>query len=70
MKTINVNEYTYVLHKYPGTIKISNEDYEKFNNREISKEEMLEKYSIDYAGYSEPDYDCFLDDKTEYEILK
>lgn len=66
MKTIDFIEYTYVLHAYDATVEISNDDFQKLENNEITIDDIVKKYNdIDY-GCSEPIYDMSYVDSLEY----
>ena len=58
MKTIFFNEYSYVLHKYPVEMKISEEDYKNLK-KDLDLESVLEKndYDFEFSGESETLYD-------------
>ena len=58
MSTIYFYEHSYVLHNNPATLEISEEDFQKLENKEITMEDITNKYSnINYKGYSKPIYD-------------
>ena len=58
LRTIYFNEQSYVLHNYPATLEISEEDFYKLENKDITMEEIIDKYSnINYEGYSKPIYE-------------
>lgn len=60
MKTIDFREFTYVLNIYRGTVEISNEDYNLLEKEEITMHDIMNKYELDYNGYSDP---CYEDSK-------
>lgn len=65
MKTIEFTEYTYVLHAYPATMEISEEDFKKIENDEIKIEDIIDKYEVDYCDSEQLD-DSYVD---SYEYL-
>lgn len=67
MKKIYFTEYTYVLHEYPGEVEISDCDYFKLKNSEISMNDIMENYNLEYDGYSNPDYEDFKFDSIQWE---
>ncbi|MDA7817061.1 hypothetical protein N9A28_02605 [Sulfurimonas sp.] len=57
-KKIIFEEFTFVLHRYPVEVEISNEDCELLENKTISLSDIVEKYSVEY-GSDEIIYDDF-----------
>lgn len=66
MKRIEFTEYTYVLNEYTGEVEISDEDYLKLKNEEITMEFIMDKYELDYDG-SQQLYDDSRFDSIEWE---
>lgn len=56
MKKITFNEYSYVLHRYPIEVEISDEDFKLLSKGELTLEEITDKYNVNY-GCSVPIYD-------------
>lgn len=50
MKTITIYEYTYLMHKYDGTISITDEEFIQLHNQDIDADYLASKYSINYSG--------------------
>nr|WP_321267762.1 hypothetical protein [uncultured Sulfurimonas sp.] len=61
-KKIGFDEFTFVLHRYPLEVEISNEDYKLLENKDITLEDIIDKYDVEYDGYSEQLDDCEIED--------
>lgn len=67
-KKISFDEYSFVLHRYPLEVKISDEDYKLLENKEIDLGDIIGKYQVEYDGNSEQLDDCEIED-CHYENL-
>jgi hypothetical protein len=54
MKKIYCNEYTYVCHRYDIEVVISESDFEKLENNEITIDDICSRYEVNYVGPSRP----------------
>lgn len=70
MKKIHFNEFNYVLNAYPVEMLVSDEDYKRLENNEVTLEDLIsENNNLEY-GVAEPLYDIsYLDEDEPYELL-
>lgn len=70
MKKIHFNEFNYVLNAYPVEMLVSDEDYKRLENNEVTLEDLIsENNNLEY-GVAEPLYDIsYLDEDEPYEPL-
>lgn len=70
MKKIHFNEFNYVLNAYPVEMLVSDEDYKRLENNEVTLEDLIsENNNLEY-GVAEPLYDIsYLDENEPYELL-
>ena len=61
-KKIGFDEFTFVLHRYPLKVEISNEDYKLLETKEIDLGDIISKYNVEYDGCSEQLDDCEIED--------
>jgi hypothetical protein len=50
MKVINFCEYRMVLHTYYGDVEISDEDYKSLESKNLSMEDIMNKYELNFSG--------------------
>jgi len=60
-KKIEFDEYTYVLHRYPVEVEVSNEDFELIKKGTLALNKIVYKYDVEY-GCDEVIYDDFIFD--------
>ena len=61
-KKIEFDEFTFVLHRYPIEVEISNKDYKLLKEKKIDLGDIVAKYDVEYNGVSEQLDDCEIDD--------
>lgn len=70
LKKIYIRKYAYVLHSYPASIEVSNEDFIKLQNDNSYINELYKNNEVIYEGYSNPDLDIEKFDSVEFDFIE